>query len=392
MRYFMRLLFEKPDGEAGEVKTGLREALDSMNPDLAVEPVGNADEGEPDSVAPESEAELEAPGEEGEPEGEAEAEPEGEADDEGADDEEEEEEAATPEADEDEEEGEPEGESEAVEVALADDFILEVEDQETADRLREMHDGYETLRAQSEDLIKQSRQNQLDQDSLQLLEDEIRADPAGYVTRKMAAELRAEVARDLLLDDGVYQAVREQIDEWELGGVNRELAKERRLREKAEMRNTIEERREAMTTGRRNAFELHDRVKEMGGALSSEKAKAVWERAAMARLSEYVQSHKSRGKHIETIDPKDLDRILADEIEAFGIGADPADNGDGSASPAARAEARARETGERFRAKTKRRKQVAATAPAGAGAGPSRRDFSGMSLDQALDSLRGKGS
>lgn len=349
----------------------LQDVLDALKPGVGVEPVSEA-EGEPD--APETpEAEREAPTDEGE---EAEAADETEVPDEGAESEE-----GVEETGEEVEEDEPEGEPLQVTVG---EVEIELDSEDAAEAIRELQKQADVgvdLLANRADLEQKVRQIKTDADQLAIMEDELRADPVGYLSEKISPELRAAVAEDLLLDDAVWSAMRGKLDEWNEYESERKVAAEKRRADRAEFKNQIEDRRTQARVGRENAWELRDTIKEMGDKLP-DRAKMVWERAALARLTDHVRQAEKSGKPIQNIDPKDLARVLADEIEAFGVIA-----GETPAEPSGQKKP-AKDAGEKFRAKTRKRKKVTSTAPAGAGAGPARREqYKDMSLGDALDSL-----
>jgi hypothetical protein len=364
------------DGQETEIvqqETGtLQDVLDSLNPPVGVEPVSEA-EGEPE--APETpEAKREAPADEGEEVEGADAE---EVSDELAEDEEADEE--TGEEDE-EEESEQEGEGFAVTVG---ELEIELDSKEAADAIRDLQKeadiGAELL-AHREDLESRVRSLKADADQLAIMEDELRADPVGYLSEKISPDLRAAVAEDLLLDDVVWSKLEDKLEEWREYDSERKVAAERRRADRAEFKNQLEERRAQARQGRENAWELRDKIKEMGNKLP-DRTKLVWERAALSRLSDHVRQAERSGKAIKRIDPEDLARVLADEIEAFGVNA-----GKAPAEPSGRKPAK--DAGEKFRAKTRKRKKISSTAPVGAGAGPARREqYKDMSLGDALDSL-----
>jgi len=364
------------DGQETEIVQAepgtLQDVLDSLNPPVGAESVSEA-EGEPE--APETlEAEQKAPADEGE---EVEQE-----DAEEVSDELEEVEEADEEVDEEDEEEESEQEGESFEVAVG-ELEIELDSEEAAEAIRELQKqadvGTELLAAR-EDLEKRVREIKLDSDQLAIMEDELRADPVGFLAEKIGPQLRAAVAEDLLLDDEVWKALSDRLDEWRMDDAPRLVAAERRRADRAEFKNQIADRRTQAREGRENAWELRDTIKQMGDKLP-DRTRMVWERAALSRLTDHVKQAEQSGKTIKRIDPKDLDRVLADEIEAFGVNA-----GEAPAEPSG--EKPAKDAGEKFRAKTRKRKKMSSTAPVGAGAGPARREqYKDMSLGDALDSL-----
>jgi len=365
------------DGQETEIVRlepgSLQDVLDSLNPNLGVEPVSEA-EGEPD--APEMpEAEREAPVEEGE---EVEQEDGKEVQDELEAAEEDE-----GEGDEEDLEKEPEPESEGVQVTIG-ELEIELDTEEAAEAIRELQRQADTgieLLGLRDQMEQRARALKMDADQLAIMEDELRADPVGYLAEKIGPGLRAAVAEDLLLDDEVWNALREKLVDWDDDTRARQVAAERRRADRAEFKNQIEARKQQARVGRENAWELRDKIREMGQHLP-DRARMVWERAALGRLSDHVRQAEQKGKPINSIDPKDLNRVLADEIEAFGVNA-----GDAPAEPSGQKKP-ATDAGEKFRAKTRKRKKVTSTAPAGAGAGPARREqYKDMSLGDALDSL-----
>jgi len=349
----------------------LKDVLDALKPQVGVEPVSEA-EGEPD--APETpEAEQMAPADEGAVE---------EAEDEAAVSDEDEE---SEEADEEVEQEEPEEVEEAEEAVTITVGELELEvDEAAAEAIAELQqeaDRAQEYAAQAESVEQRARQNKIDQDQLAIMEDELRADPVGFLAEKIGPELRAAVAEDLLLDDAVWEKLADKVDEWRMDDGPRRIAAESRRANRAEFRNQIEDRKTQVRVGRENAWEIRDKITEMGQSLP-ERRRLVWERAALSRLTDHVQKAERAGKPIKRIDPEDINRVLADEIDAFGINAGEAPvEPDGEKKPV-------KDAGEKFRAKTRKRKQVTSTAPTGAGAGPARRaEFKEMSLGDALSTL-----
>jgi hypothetical protein len=353
----------------------LQDVLNQLGPNVGVESTSEV-EGEPD--APETpEAERETPADEGE---EAEV-----TDGEEAEDELEETAAAVEEVEESEEgepEDEPAPEDEVVTVTLGE---LEIEvDKEGAEAIHELQKEANRameFAARADVVEQQARKNTMDADRLAIMEDELRADPVGFLAEKISPALRTAVAEDLLLDDEVWKVMVDKVDEWRIEDSQRQVAAERRRADRAEFKNQIEDRKTQVREGRENAWELRDQVKEMGQTLP-ERRRLVWERAAIARLQEHVKQAEQSGKQINRIDPTELDLVLADEIEAFGINA-----GEAPAEPSGQKKP-ATYAGEKFRAKTRKRKKVTSTAPVGAGAGPARREqYKDMSLGDALKSL-----
>lgn len=345
----------------------LSDVLESLKPNVGVEPVSEA-EGEPD--APETpEAEQMAPTDEGE-----ELEDETEVQDANAEVEEAEEEDA--------EEDEAEDEEELATVTVGGiEFEVDEEGAAAIEELQEQAASAADHIAKAEMVEQQARRNKMDADQLAIMEDELRLDPVGYLAEKIGPDLRAAVVEDLLLDDQVWRIVVEKVEDWSADDSQRRIAAEARRANRAEFKNQLEERRVAVRTGRENAWELRDKVTEMGQNLP-ERRRQVWERAALSRLTDYVRRAEQAGKPIHSLDPKDLDRVLADEIDAFGINA-----GEAPAEPGGKKKP-VKDAGEKFRAKTRKRKQVTSTAPAGAGAGPARREqFKEMSLGDALSTL-----
>jgi hypothetical protein len=349
----------------------LKDVLDALNPNPNAEPVSEA-EGEPG--APETpEAERKAPVGEGEK---AKAKVEKEV----LDELEETEEAEA----EDDEEVEEEAGSLKVEIG---ELEIELDSEEAVAAIEELikeADLVTELLAGRQEMEERGRALKRDADQLAIMEDELRADPVGYLSEKIGAGLRAAVAEDLLLDDEVWSKLVDRLEEWNEDSRLRQVAAERRRADRAEFRNQIAERKVQARAGRENAWELRDAIHEMGDKLP-DRARLVWERAALSRLTDHVRKSEQSGKPIQKIDPKDLSRVLADEVEAFGITA-----GDPSAKPSGQKKP-AKDAGEKFRAKTRKRKKVNSMAPTGAGAGPARREqYKDMSLGDALSSLSGQ--
>jgi len=382
----MKPMYETPDEQAGHVEevapVTLTDALATMDPSLAVEPVADSiptdDTAEPSEAAPGDEVAEEAVEE-------VEEEVEEEIEEETADlklvaDEDEEE------VSEDEEEAQGAFTLKVGEVELD----LEVEDEETRAALVEMQNDLARISdvdATVERTRESALKNQRDSVALQQIEEELRLDPAGYIGDRVHPSIRVELAKSLLLDDEVLQAVEDTLTKWIDDPSQRQVDAAERKATRVEQKEMFRAQRERVRADQENATAVFDKIMEITPADMDHATAKMWHTDAITEIQQHV-----RDNDIEKLDPEQIPHILAARMQLYGIGttarvvrAQPADERGKDLEKQLKA---AKEMPDRIRKRVSKRKTVATT-PSGAGGAPGRTQVQkGATLDQVLADLK----
>lgn len=352
----------------------LADALDSLSPDFAPEPVTGEGTEEPDPTTDdidepsgdvEAEAEAEAPADEPPPE------PEGEG----------EEAADEPEAEEEVEAEAPAAEDVVVLRAPGDDGPLEVEIeglseeqragldalQERADSAAQMEQGLAAI---------EDQRAQVEQDVAQLdaIELEMRVDPTGFLRDRIKDETKVAVVLDLLHDEDVLGAVEARFEEWSRDPSKRSVAAAEAKAARVERKQELREHVATQAANRERAREVYRAVEGMIPSTMSTSDATSFREDAIADLTKYARENNG-------LEVDDIPEVLARRLRLYGIEAiERSTNGTG-----ARTRATTQRTGERLKAQAAKRKRAAATAPSTTGHIPGRaRPPKGASLDDAL--------
>ena len=287
-----------------------REVLEDKGTMMAV---ADEEEGDGEEEAGGDEDEEE---EEGEEEGEQDAE-----DEEGGEDDEDGEGEGADEGDgAGDDEGDADDEVKAITVKVPgrqpddEDIEIEVDSQETAERLAQMRNGYMS----GEEVRQRMVQVEASEDAMEELSDSFEVDPAAFVMKYTDEENLPAVVMSLLTDGNVWESLKAQIDRLfsdpqELRTAQAE-SKAARLEAKDKLEKRIEQRKENQETGTK----LRDAIDLMVPEKMSEKAREQ----LIADLTRDTSDHITRNKLVK-LDVKDLVPILAARLESSGI--DPLD-------------------------------------------------------------------
>lgn len=221
----------------------------------------------------------------------------------------------------DEEDGsEEDGDSKPITVKVPgrqpddEDIELEVEDQETAERIQHMMNGF----MRGEEVREREVAMNASEDSMAELSQAFEVDPAGFVMEYAEKDELPQVALALLTIPEVWSEVSAQVDklftnEGELRTLQAEV-KANRLEAKDKLTKRSVERKENAENGRKLATAIDLMVPE--SMTDSRRDQLI------ADLTRDTTDHISRNK-LGSLDVKDLVPILASRLETNGI--DPLD-------------------------------------------------------------------
>lgn len=252
--------------------------------------------------------------------------------------------------------------------------------QERAQAAEEMAAHYRTVRTQAE-------KNQRDMLELKAIDEDLRSDPVGYIEDRINPDLQRDLVLSLLHDDAILEAVENRIEEWINDPSKRTVdAKEKEL-QRIKHRQRIDGERATMERQRENVIAVYGVIESMIDPSWDKETMRAWVDDAVQDVTTYASREQ-----IDTVDPKELPKILARRAKLYGA-KEP------NATQSSRATARnqggdsakiaeAKEAGKRIKTSVTRRKR-AATVPSGAGATPgSMRLPKGATLDDAFEELK----
>jgi hypothetical protein len=293
-----------------------RTTLEEKGTMMATDDGGDGDDEEEEDAEDqgESDAEEEEGGEE-EAEEEGDQDAEGEEDDEAAEGDADDADDADDDVDGDEDEDEDEGKK-PITVKMpgrepdSDDVEIEVDDEETAERLNQMRNGF----MRGEAVRKWESELQVVQNELQGISEQFEVDPAGFVIEYVEEADLPQTALALLVTPGVWEKLEAVVDK--LIGDPKELrtlqaeAKASRLETVAKLTKSREARAEQTQKGQQLKDAIDLIVPE---ALEGNK------RAVLIQdLTRDVVEHIDRNK-LQSLEVKDLPTIVAARLEANGI-------------------------------------------------------------------------
>lgn len=192
----------------------------------------------------------------------------------------------------------------------ADDVEIEVDDEETAERLNQMRNGF----MRGEAVRKREGELQVVQNELQGISEQFEVDPAGFVIEYVEEADLPQTALALLVTPGVWKKLEAVVDK--LIGDPKELrtlqaeAKASRLETVAKLTKS----REARAEQSKNGQQLKDAIDLIVPETLEGNKRAV----LLQDLTRDVVEHIDRNK-LQTLGVKDLPTIVAARLEANGI-------------------------------------------------------------------------
>lgn len=257
------------------------------------------------------------------------------------------------------------------------DIEIELEDQELAERVRQMANGYE----RSFQLRQRQSEVTAREGDLAAIQQEAKDDPVGFVLDHVDASHHPEIAKQILANPTIYAELAKELAEWSLDPATRETFAEGARADRAEQKVKREGRRADRTRANAAANMAGEVIVEiaLGNGLDDQRGGQF-----------YSMAMKALGEHLEetrTLDLKDEDvaRILSTRgiVDAFQV--DPkkraksragttAEDGTRRLTPLGPTEeeiATARGTGTRMKRAVEKKRDVAAVASPGEGAATS---------------------
>lgn len=161
-----------------------------------------------------------------------------------------------------EEEDAGEGEVEGLTVTLpgrdpGDEFEIVAEDEETAERLRQLKNGFQ----RGEEHRRQMESLNRDRQEFEEVSEAFLADPAAFLASNVRDDIRKDVVLHLLSDDELLEEVQPKLREWEVNPDRREAdvaelrLKSRERRDEASTRRSIEDRMQDTVTRMRETIQ-----------------------------------------------------------------------------------------------------------------------------------------
>ena len=233
---------------------------------------------------------------------------------EGGEDEEDEGADADDDVDGDDEEDETEGKKHTVMLPGrepdSEDVEIEVDDEETAERLNQMRNGF----MRGEAVRKREGELQVVQNELQGISEAFETDPAGFVMEYVEEKNLPQTALALLVHPGVWEKLEPVVDK--LIGDPKEL-RTLQAEAKAQRLETVQEltkSRDARAEQAKNGQQLKDAL----DLIVPETLEGNKRSVLIQDLTRDVVEHIDRNK-LQTLEVKDLPTIVAARLEANGI-------------------------------------------------------------------------
>ena len=198
--------------------------------------------------------------------------------------------------------------------ADGEDFEIEVDDEETAERLNQMRNGF----MRGEEHREKEANLQIRENELAGISESFEVDPAGFLMEYVDAKDLPQVALAILVHEGVWEKLESVVDK--LIGDPKELrtlqaeAKASRLETVAELQKT----REARVEQSKNGQQLRDAI----DLIVPEKMASAIRTQLVQDLTRDLVEHIQRNK-LQTLEVKDIPTIVAARLETNGI--DPLD-------------------------------------------------------------------
>jgi len=272
-----------------------------------------------------------------------------------------------------------------------DDLEIVVDDQETAERLNQLKNGFMRGEAYRTGLS----EIQAAQEELYEIEEQFGVDPAGFVLEHIEEKHLPQVALALMTAPGAWDALKETVQELlEEPSALRTLQAEAKAA-RFETREALQKARANRTAQNKNAATLREGIERM---IPDEMEEGRRTRL-LADVTRDVVDHINRHKLL-TLEAKDLPTIVAERLELNGI--DPLDarkalkdNGQRlRGKPSTRKKSKAKpKTGKQLVKASKKRKKVAAAPGPGKHAAPTEASKlpPGQNLKQRVEEVRKRG-
>ncbi len=198
--------------------------------------------------------------------------------------------------------------------ADGEDFEIEVDDEETAERLNQMRNGF----MRGEEHREKETNLQVRENELAGISESFEVDPAGFLMEYVDTKDLPQVALALLVHEGVWEKLESVVDK--LIGDPKELrtlqaeAKASRLETVAELKKTRESRAEQSKNGQ----QLRDAIDLIIPESMASATRTQLTQDLTRDLVEHIQRNK-----LQTLEVKDIPTIVAARLETNGI--DPLD-------------------------------------------------------------------
>jgi hypothetical protein len=189
---------------------------------------------------------------------------------------------------------------------------IAVEDQATADALRNMRN----LAARTEQAEARAREARQQQAEYEAFESHLRLDPIGFVVDQMDPNYRVHVAEQLLAQDGVLEAVLERLDRWQ-GNPDARVADQARF-EAARLRNaqTVQRQQSAAAAQRTIVENITTNVDALAELVPAELA-AQFRDDALGDMAAFARANRLRGP----LAPEQFPELLARRLKLYGVDA-----------------------------------------------------------------------